>query len=494
MRTLGGRCASAQLQLFRGKVAVGRRAKIKHQAQPLQRSKGPTTKPLPAIVTALRTASRRAAPVWPAIPRMGSHRPTVQPTRRARGPPRWAATAQQASGSQSRDRRLFDAFRLICALDSAAVRLWSALFYLLCSCLCFSSGCTTVSFLSQAAAGQWNLGTSGRPLTEVITDYSTPPETRRLLQEVIRIKKYGAGFGLQMHENYEEFVQLEAPFVVWFVNASAPLAFEPKTFWFPIVGTFPGLSWFDEQDARQFASELEAEGWDVNLRGVTAFSTGGWFDDPIVSSMFFDHPAALGFLVNTVLHESVHATVLAPDQQYFNESLASFVANEMTPKYLTERFGPYSIELTEYLAAMERGQVNFELMSAANTALTNLYMSPLSDEEKYRQKKKILDDLTSKVPFETPPNNATLIGVQLYNEGKVEMEELRATCGTWERFLAAVDSLRPRDFGMEQSPFIGPALKGLTVRGCVPHPPPKKRIYQKQWRQRTHRMAHRESP
>ncbi len=363
-------------------------------------------------------------------------------------------------------------------------------FWLLVAGLC-SISCTTTKFLTQAALGQLELATQGEPLEKAIDDPKTDDRTRMLLQEILRIKSYGKRFGLDMHENYEQFVQLDRRFVVWFVNASEPLAFEPKTFWFPVVGSFPGLSWFDEKDANAFADDLREEGWDVNVRGVTAFSTGGWFDDPVVSSMFAEHPAALGFLVNTLIHESVHATVLVPDQQYFNESLASFVARELTPPYLLEFYGLDALETQEYLAAFERGNVNLELMSEANLALTELYMSELPDAEKLRRKRAILTELAEKVPFESPPNNATLIGVQLYNEGKVEMEELSRVCGSWPRFLKAVASLRTQHFGIEQAPEIGPPLKALSERRCVPFPAPRRTTWSKQVRQQKQRRKYR---
>src|SRR5690606_5007973 len=103
---------------------------------------------------------------------------------------------------------------------------------------------------------------------------------------VPHIKAYALENGLAISDNYDEFVALNRPYVVWFVNASHPLAFYPKTFWFPVVGSFPGLGWFDERTARRHAASLQREGWDVSVRGVRAFSTGGWFGDPIVSSMF----------------------------------------------------------------------------------------------------------------------------------------------------------------------------------------------------------------
>jgi predicted aminopeptidase len=291
-----------------------------------------------------------------------------------------------------------------------------------------------------------------------------------LLEEVLRVKDFGTRHGLLMHENYDEFVQLEKPFVVWFVNASEPLAFIPKTFTFPVVGSFPGLSWFDEEDAREFAKDLAREGWDVNVRGVGAYSTGGWFDDPILSSMFADVPGGLGFVVNVVLHESFHATVLVGDQQYFNESLASFVAGELTPIYLTERFGSESTELRDYLTAKQNNRIVVEFLAGIVQRLNAVYLSPLPDEHKYREKARIIGELQTRLPFPEPPNNATLIGFSLYHEGEAEMRRLREACPSWPAFIEAVGSLTPRHFPIEQSPIIGPTFDLLTRNGCRPLP------------------------
>lgn len=321
--------------------------------------------------------------------------------------------------------------------------------------------------------GQLDLVTSARPIDDVIADPSTSEYTQRQLREVKAVKAFGSQRGLLMHHNYEEFVQLDRPFVVWFVNASEPLAFVPKTFSFPVVGSFPGLSWFDEEDAKEFAAELKEDGWDVAVRGVGAYSTGGWFDDPILSSMFNDVPGGLGFLANVLLHESVHATVFVENQQYFNESLASFIANELTPPYLLERFGHDSIPLLEYEQARRDNLIAIEIVSQAVTDLNNLYMSALPDAHKLREKQRILNDLQGRLAFDTPPNNASLIGFSLYHEGEVEMRRLREACPSWNAFIVAVGSLREEQFSEPQSPNIGPVFDLLTANHCEPleHPP-----------------------
>jgi predicted aminopeptidase len=268
--------------------------------------------------------------------------------------------------------------------------------------------------------------------------------------------------------NYEQYVELDREYPIWFVNASHPLAFRARVFSFPIVGSFPGLAWFDKKDAEKFRDSLIAEGLDVNMRGVSAFSTGGWFDDPIVWSMLSDAPGALASLVNTVLHESLHATVLIKDQQYFNESLASFVGDTMAGQYLQARSGEVMpAELRAYLQARHFGQLRAQQLNAVYQRLDAVYKSDLPDAEKYKQKEQIIDELVREMRLVTRPNNATLIGFKLYQVGRDDFSALYAACGNnWRRFLTAAASLKSEDFGQPQRAEFGPVVDALRLRGC----------------------------
>lgn len=330
------------------------------------------------------------------------------------------------------------------------------------------SGCTTVRFLGQAAAGQWEIASAARPIPEVIADPSTPDLTRELLSEVESVRRFAWQNGLNVSGNYQEFVALDREYPVWFVNASHPLAFRARVFDFPIVGSFPGLAWFDKKDAEKFRDKLLAQGWDVNMRGVGAFSTGGWFDDPIVWSMLSDSPGALASLVNTVLHESLHSTVLIKDQQYYNESLASFVADTMAGQYLQRRSGEVMPEeLRAYLAARKFGQERARQLNVVYQELDAVYRSNLPDEQKYERKRQIIDALVRDLRLSARPNNATLIGFKLYQVGKDDFSELYAACGySWRRFLSAVSSVKSEDFGQPQRAEFGPVVAQLTARGC----------------------------
>ena len=135
-------------------------------------------------------------------------------------------------------------------------------------------GCSTLSYVAQAAGGQWELAAAARPIPEVIEDPATPPLTRRLLGEVESVRRFAWQNGLNVSGNYEKYVELDRDYPIWFVNASQPLAFRARLFSFPIIGSFPGLAWFDKANAERFRDSLAAKGLDVNMRGVSAFSTG----------------------------------------------------------------------------------------------------------------------------------------------------------------------------------------------------------------------------
>jgi predicted aminopeptidase len=339
---------------------------------------------------------------------------------------------------------------------------------LLLACLAPLAGCSTIQYVSQAAGGQWELISAARPIPEVIEDPKTPPLTRSLLSDVESVRRFAWQNGLRVTGNYQKYVELDREYPIWFVNASHPLAFRALIFKFPIVGSFPGLAWFDKKDAEKFRDSLAARGLDVNMRGVGAFSTGGWFDDPIVWSMLSDTPGALASLVNTVLHESLHATILVKDQQYYNESLAAFVGDTMAAHYLQQRSGErMPAELRAYLKGRRYGLLRAKQLNEVYQRLDTVYTSQLTDAEKAEKKRQIIDQLMNEMHLANRPNNATLIGFKLYQVGRDDFSELFAACGySWRRFLTAAGSLTSEDFGEPQRTEFGPVVAALRERGC----------------------------
>ena len=147
------------------------------------------------------------------------------------------------------------------------------------------AGCLPVRYVTQAAAGQEDLNRRGVSVQEVVEGGHLDKRTRNLLSHVERIKAFGQTYGLRHTKNYERYVWLNRPAVVWVVSACHPLAFRPRAWKFPVVGSITYTGWFDKGEAKAYAAELAKDGWDIDVRPSQAYSTLGWFDDPILSTI-----------------------------------------------------------------------------------------------------------------------------------------------------------------------------------------------------------------
>lgn len=330
-----------------------------------------------------------------------------------------------------------------------------------------SAGCFHGRYLSQAARGQASLLWNAEPLDEVIADRDTPPRIRELLREVPAIKAFGERRGLRATKNYRKYVDVGRPAVAWAVTACEPLAFREKLWWFPIVGSVPYLGFFREESARDYARELDRDGWDVDVRGVSTYSTLGWFRDPIASPMIPEGAHALGDLVDVVLHESIHATIYLDDQTPFNESLASFAAPRLAAEYLAETRGAEGAESVAFLEERTRVARVDSALHLAWSQLDTLYASPLPDARKRELKAEILSETAGDVGFAV--NNATLVDLRVYAAGIPELEALFEACDRdWARFWDAVRSLDEDDFPRKQTEALAPVLAPLASRACRP--------------------------
>jgi predicted aminopeptidase len=322
-------------------------------------------------------------------------------------------------------------------------------------------------YLMQAAHGQVALLNRAQPISEVLKDERTPPRVKNLLKEIEPIKSFGEARGLRPTQNYTEYVKLDRDAAVWVVSACESLRFKGKEWRFPVVGAFPYLGWFDKKDALNFAAELRKEGWDVDLRGARAYSTLGWFRDSVLSTMIPDgkgSKTAFGSLVNVVLHESVHASLYIKDQSYFNESLASFMADKMTLEYLEMRLGPTSDERSAYLESEAYSERAEKRLRQSYRLLDELYASQKSDSEKLIEKEKVLRSLQLDLQFSRSINNATLLQYRTYSTGQEEFEKIYiASRRSWPKFLALLRKLRQDSFTRSQQEDLAPILRSVLV-------------------------------
>jgi len=324
-------------------------------------------------------------------------------------------------------------------------------------------------YLTQAAAGQEQLNGRGIAIREVVEHGYLDAHTRSLLAAVPVIKAFGERHGLRPTANYERYLWIGRPAVMWVVSACEPYRFRPKTWSFPVVGSITYTGWFDRDEAERYARSLEGEGWDADVRGSAAYSTLGWFRDPIVSTMLGDEGdvGALGDLADVVLHESLHATFYVTGQSTLNESMASFVGDTLAEQFLAESKGESSEEKTRFVAVRERIDARARRLKQAYEALEKLYDSSVSKDQKLVEKVRIIEQLRLDLRMRRPITNATLIQYKTYGSGRDEMSALYKLCGrSMPRMLARLARVRIIAKAAPPHSDPGELLRPLLAESC----------------------------
>lgn len=251
-----------------------------------------------------------------------------------------------------------------------------------------AAGCSPFYVVKQGY-GQVKILLARRPVEDVLADPGTSARTRGKLALIAEIRAFGeTRLGLARTRCYETCVDLEGRAVSYILTACPADSVEPKTWTFPIVGTVPYLGFFDPDDAIAERDRLLKQGYDVAIRPASAYSTLGWFADPVFST-FMDWPPHQ--LADTILHETAHATVWIPGEVAANESFADLVGEEGALLFLRERFGPESPEVRAALDARE-DQARFRtFMLALRDDLRRAYALPIPRSEKIHMKAAIMD-------------------------------------------------------------------------------------------------------
>ncbi|MCX6125294.1 MAG: aminopeptidase, partial [Proteobacteria bacterium] len=211
-------------------------------------------------------------------------------------------------------------------------------------------GVLSSCYVTTQAWTQAKLLNRRKPISEVLIDPAVDEAIKNKLKFTKAILTYAETQVLQVDDSYSKFVPLDGPAVSYLVQAARPDEFKLKTWWFPVVGTVPYLGFFDVADRNSYASTLEADGYEVSRPSAAAFSSLGWFSDPIYSSMLLETDADLAQLY---FHELTHKTAWIAGGVELNENLAEFIGEEMT-----ERFFKAEARLDE-LEAWNRARRDF---------------------------------------------------------------------------------------------------------------------------------------
>jgi predicted aminopeptidase len=289
-------------------------------------------------------------------------------------------------------------------------------------------GCESVAFYAQAIGGQLGVMRAARPVESWLGDPQTTPQLRERLETARRIREFASRrLALPDNGSYTSYADLRRPYVVWNVFAAPRFSVEPKRECFPFTGCVSYRGFFSEGLARRHAERLREQGFDVYIGGVPAYSTLGWFDDPLLST-FIRYPDAQ--LARLLFHELAHQVAYARDDTTFNESFAVVVEEEGVRRWLQAQ-GRTS-ELAEFRAAQGRKREVAAGVAETRSRLSALYgEAGLSDEEKLTLKAKEFERLRARfgnlIPAE--PNNAFLVAIAVYTQKVPAFEKLLAEAG-----------------------------------------------------------------
>lgn len=244
--------------------------------------------------------------------------------------------------------------------------------------------------------GQFEVLWNAQPIEEVLQNAAFPDSLKKKIKLIQEVRKYAVeSIGLENSDNYTTLYNQGDKTLLWNLSASKPYQFEPKTWSFPFLGSFPYKGYFDLEKAMEEFQKLESERYDVRLRPVGGWSTLGWFSDPILSKML---DRSEGGLAELIIHELTHSTLFVKDNIEFNENLASFIGERGAVLFLKDKFGTNSIELTNYLNSEKDSKVFTHQMLKAASKLDSLYSSfseEVSDSIKLLAKHLLIDEITS---------------------------------------------------------------------------------------------------
>ncbi len=306
------------------------------------------------------------------------------------------------------------------------------------------SGCNPL-YVVEAAYHQGRILLKRQPVDEVLDTHSLNPAESHALSLVPQARSYAEQRGLTVGKAFTSFSPLENDNLVWVVMGCKPDSFTLKQWWFPIVGTVPYKGFFSKSDALAASERLNDDGFETFVRGAAAFSTLGWFDDPVLTPLLKNPPSVV---VNTILHELVHRTVWFPNYTAFNESLANFIGHAETGPFFSNQ-EPRNEGLVADSNLRLRQEITISSLSEElYDLLTIIYKSPATREEKLAKKREAFTAAARKArhvgidfPLFDRANNAEFMQFFIYVRHLELFDALyRGEQGDLPRFIARIEA------------------------------------------------------
>ncbi len=314
-------------------------------------------------------------------------------------------------------------------------------------------GCTTISYYHQSISGHFALISKRERIEDIVSD-STRDE--RLVEQLMlaqQIRSFAsATLKLPENDSYRSYVQLDRPYVTWNVFAAPEFSTNLQQWCFLVIGCVSYRGYFDEMAARNYAANLAKQGLDVYVAGVPAYSTLGWFDDPLLSTMI-----DRGEIVTAsyVIHELAHQQFYIKGDSAFNEAFATAVEEIGVRKWLQQQQRRQDLE--KYEKWLQQKTLFFNFIKTVQQEYKQLYAQDLNDEIMRTKKKNKIADVRKRFTVLTqqhrqlsrysnwmsgPLNNAQFGAIALYRDLVPDFVQLFKVCGNnFERFYKRAEEI-----------------------------------------------------
>jgi predicted aminopeptidase len=321
----------------------------------------------------------------------------------------------------------------------------------------FVPGCS-IGYSFQAVSGQMKIVTSREPVDKLLATPDLDPGLRARLVLSQRVLEFAqAEILLPGNGSYRSYVDTGRPYVVWNVFAAPEFSLSPEAWCFPVAGCVAYRGYFKQQTAEKFAGKLKADGKDVHVAGIPAYSTLGWFRDPLLNTML---PMSDIAFAGLLFHELTHQVLYVKDHTAFNEAFATTVELEALRRWVDAE----GVFMPNRAAGVERRDQVRELLRQLRRQLKKLYASDLSESAKRERKAAVFRDVhaeyetradiwqaNSTIPVRKPYgalmaqglNNASLAAIAAYDNYVPAFQRLLvAACGyDLACFYAAVENM-----------------------------------------------------
>jgi len=315
----------------------------------------------------------------------------------------------------------------------------------------FLSACSPF-YVLRAAYEEGKILWRREPIAQFLEKADVNQDTQEKLKLVLAVREYARDvLKMNVGGSYASYSYVDRPDLTLILTAAPKTELKPYTWWFLIVGRVPYKGYFSRADAEAAAADLQSEGYDTNIRPSAAFSTLGWFDDPLLSHLLRYDKVTLS---EVVFHELFHNTLYVKGAGAFNESVANFVGSRAAIDFFRERFGANSAEHQKAIQAWQEDLEFSDFIEKLGESLSELYGKAISLDEKLRLREEIFErgrtewgERIAGRPAhrfrgfaKQPLNNAVMIHYLLYLKNLRLFEELYESRG---RNLAhVIDSMR----------------------------------------------------